>query len=260
LRVLGSVGPRVRGSNPTQHTVSLFVDTFTNHFHPHVGLAAIDVMQRAGFGVTLAPNVCCGRPLISQGLLNEARERASENTRRLFAGAESGDTLVVLEPSCLSAIREDAPDLLSGEERRRAQVVASRARLFEPWLEDEWRAGRANLTLRTGPSSVVVHGHCHQKAMGDLAKAKALIGRIPGAVVSDPDAGCCGMAGSFGYVKSHFEVSQAIGERRLLPVARALGPAAVLVASGTSCRQQIADFTGVRALHAAELMQNLLTP
>jgi Fe-S oxidoreductase len=95
--------------------------------------------------------------------------------------------------------------------------------------------------------------------MGDLAKAKALLGRIPGAAVSDPDAGCCGMAGSFGYVKSHFAVSQAIGERRLLPAARALGPGAVLVASGTSCRQQIADFTGVRALHAAELLQNLLT-
>jgi FAD/FMN-containing dehydrogenase/Fe-S oxidoreductase len=259
LRVHGSKGPRGRGSNPTQQSVSLFVDTFTNHFHPRIGLAAIDVIQRAGFGVTLAPNVCCGRPLISQGLLDEARGRARENTRRLAARAESGDALIFLEPSCLSAIREDAPDLLSGEERRRAQVVAGRARLFEPWLEEEWQAGRASLALRAGPSSVVVHGHCHQKAMGDLAKAKALLARIPGAVVSDPDAGCCGMAGSFGYVKSHFEVSQAIGERRLLPVARALGPGAVLVASGTSCRQQIADFTGVRALHAAELVQNLLT-
>jgi len=248
-----------RPAGATGGSVALFVDTFTNHFHPRIGLAAIDVMQRAGFGVTLAPNVCCGRPLISQGLLDQARERARENTNRLFARAEAGDALIVLEPSCLSAIREDAPDLLSGEERRRAQIIAARAQLFEPWLEDEWRAGRANIALRAGPSSVVVHGHCHQKAMGDLAKAKALLGRIPGAAVSDPDAGCCGMAGSFGYVKSHFEVSQAIGERRLLPVARALGPEAVLVASGTSCRQQIADFTGVRALHAAELVQNLLT-
>ena len=265
LRSLASsaaVGPRVQGSNQVQgsrESVFIFVDTFTNHFHPRVGLAAIDVMQRAGFGVTLAPNVCCGRPLISQGLLDEARERARENTRRLHARAEAGDALIFLEPSCLSAIREDAPDLLSGEERRRAQIIAASARLFEPWLEEEWRAGRASLALRAGPTSVVVHGHCHQKAMGDLAKAKALLTRIPGAVVSDPDAGCCGMAGSFGYVKSHFEVSQAIGERRLLPVARALGPGAVLVASGTSCRQQIADFTGVRALHAAELVQNLLT-
>ena len=96
--------------------------------------------------------------------------------------------------------------------------------------------------------------------MGDLAPAKALLARIPGATVVDPDAGCCGMAGSFGYMKGHFEVSRAIAERRLLPAARALATGDVLVASGTSCRQQIADFTGIRAVHAAELVQNLLTP
>jgi Fe-S oxidoreductase len=95
--------------------------------------------------------------------------------------------------------------------------------------------------------------------MGDLAPAKALLARIPGATIVDPDAGCCGMAGSFGYMKTHFDVSRAIGERRLLPAARALGPDAVIVASGTSCRQQISDFTGIRAYHAAELVQNLLT-
>jgi Fe-S oxidoreductase len=94
--------------------------------------------------------------------------------------------------------------------------------------------------------------------MGALPAAKALLGRIPNARIVDPDAGCCGMAGSFGYMKAHYEVSRAIGERRLLPAARALDAAAVLVASGTSCRQQIADFAGVSALHAAELVQNLL--
>jgi Fe-S oxidoreductase len=239
-------------------SVVLFVDTFTNHFHPRIGLAAADVAQRLGYGVTLAPNVCCGRPLISQGLLDEARERARENAHRLHA-LSSGQPLVFLEPSCLSAIREDAPDLLSGEDRRRARVVADASRLFEDWLETECRRGRVDLRLRRGPARVVVHGHCHQKAMGDLPVAKALLGRIPGATIVDPDAGCCGMAGSFGYVTSHFDVSKAIGERRLLPAARALGADAVLVAAGTSCRQQVADFTGVRALHPAELVQNLLT-
>ena len=100
-----------------------------------------------------------------------------------------------------------------------------------------------------GPSQIVLHGHCHQKAMGLLAPAKALLGRIPGATVVDLDAGCCGMAGSFGYAREHFEVSRAIGERRLLPAARSLDAGAVLVAGGTSCRHQVADFTGVRALH-----------
>ena len=96
--------------------------------------------------------------------------------------------------------------------------------------------------------------------MGALVPAKALLARVPGATIVDPDAGCCGMAGSFGYMKDHYEVSQAIGERRLLPAARALPAGGVIVASGTSCRQQIADFTGIRAYHAAELVQNLLTP
>jgi Fe-S oxidoreductase len=94
--------------------------------------------------------------------------------------------------------------------------------------------------------------------MGLMPAATALLARVPGASIVDPDAGCCGMAGSFGYTTDHYEISRAIGERRLLPIARALAADAVLVASGTSCRQQIADFTGVRALHAAELVQNLL--
>jgi FAD/FMN-containing dehydrogenase/Fe-S oxidoreductase len=248
----GPLGPARR--------VSLFVDTFTNHFHPEVGIAALEVIHRSGYSTSLAPNVCCGRPLISQGLLDEARERARENANRLFALAAAGEPLVFLEPSCLSAVREDAPDLLTGDDRRKARLVASRSRLFEDWIESELGAGRASLTFRSGPARVVVHGHCHQKAMGDLAPAKALLARIPGATIVDPDAGCCGMAGSFGYMQGHFEVSQAIGERRLLPAARALGPDDVLVASGTSCRQQISDFTGIRAWHAAELVHNLLAP
>ncbi len=245
-------------SDPAGADVRLFVDTFTNHFHPSIGMAALDVIARVGRRAALAPNVCCGRPLISQGLLDEARERARENAERLYALANDGRPLVFLEPSCLSAIREDVPDLLTGEERRKARVVAAQSRLFEDWLESECAAGRARLELRPGPSTVVLHGHCHQKAMGDMAQATALLRRIPGATIVDPDAGCCGMAGSFGYMKNHFDVSKAVGERRLLPAARALGANAVLVASGTSCRQQVAAFTGVRALHAAELVQNLL--
>jgi Fe-S oxidoreductase len=240
--------------------VALFVDTFTNHYHPGIGVAGADVLARLGYGVTLASNVCCGRPLISQGLLDHARRRARENARRLQPIAEAGRPLLFFEPSCLSAVREDAPDLLAGDDRRLAREVAARSQLFEEWLEGEVAAGRAQLPLRPGPSTVLLHGHCHQKAMDALRPAKALLARIPGVTILDPDAGCCGMAGSFGYVKGHYDVSRAIGERRLLPAVRSLGDDGVVVASGTSCRQQIADFTGIRAHHAAELVQNLLTP
>jgi Fe-S oxidoreductase len=130
--------------------------------------------------------------------------------------------------------------------------------LFEEFLENACQTGPARLDPRQGPAQILLHGHCHQKAMGGLAPAKALLARIPGATVVDLDAGCCGMAGSFGYAREHFEVSRAIGERRLLPAARGLPEGAVLVAGGTSCRHQVADFTGVRALHPAELIRSII--
>jgi Fe-S oxidoreductase len=114
------------------------------------------------------------------------------------------------------------------------------------------------LPVRKGPAHVVLHGHCHQKSMGGLAAARALLERIPETRVTDLDAGCCGLAGSFGYAREHFDVSRQIGERRLLPAARALQRGEVLVAAGTSCRQQVADFTGVHALHPAELLAALV--
>ncbi|MGE3958403.1 MAG: FAD-binding and (Fe-S)-binding domain-containing protein [Vicinamibacterales bacterium] len=235
--------------------VHLFVDTFTNFHTPAVGLAGTRVIERMGRRTALAPNVCCGRPLISQGLLAEARELAAQNTERLHAAAERGVPLVFFEPSCLSAIREDAPDLLRGEARARAKRVAAQAVLFEEFAARNWPDA---LPLRNGPSRVLLHGHCHQKSMGALEPAKALLGRIPNTTVVDLDAGCCGMAGSFGYDRDRYEVSRAIGERRLLPAARSLATGEVLVASGTSCRHQVEDFTGVRALHAAELVSSLL--
>lgn len=240
--------------------VLLFQDTFTNFFNPAVGLAGVEVLEAAGYTLTLAPNVCCGRPLISQGLLDEARQRAAENVDRLYPLADGGAQLLFFEPSCLSAVREDAPDLLRGDAQRRARQVAQASVLFEAFLETELDAGRAVVPLTGGPRRVLLHGHCHQKSMGLLAPARALLSRIPNATVVDLDAGCCGMAGSFGYAREHYEVSKAIGERRLLPAARSREPDEVLVASGVSCRHQVEDFTETRAIHPAELLRSLLRP
>jgi Fe-S oxidoreductase len=236
----------------------VFNDTFTNYYHPDIGLAAADVLEASGTPVRLAANVCCGRPLISQGLLARARTLAERNTRILHPLAAAGATFVFLEPSCLSALREDVPALLRGDEQRQAQEVGAACLLFEEFLERAMTAGDARLTLKAGPSGVLLHGHCHQKSLGALAPARALLERIPGAHVTDLDAGCCGMAGSFGYAREHFDVSRQIGERRLLPAARALTTGQVLVAAGTSCRQQVRDFADVRALHPAELLRSLL--
>jgi Fe-S oxidoreductase len=238
--------------------IRIFVDTFTNYYNPQVGMAGARVLRAAGLEVGLAPNGCCGRPLISQGLLGQARQAAQANTEALYPLAEQGRQFVFFEPSCLSAMREDVPSLLRGDARRRAMAVARQSMLFEEFLEQHLDRNPSGAVFKAGPGTIVLHGHCHQKAMGLLPPAKALLSRIPGATVVDLDAGCCGMAGSFGYAVEHFDVSRAIGERRLLPAARGLAPDDVLVAAGVSCRHQVADFTSARALHPAELLGTLV--
>jgi FAD/FMN-containing dehydrogenase/Fe-S oxidoreductase len=245
-----------RGSDDAD--VIVFNDTFTNYYEPSIGVAVLDVLQAAGLRVGVAPNVCCGRPLISKGLLARARERARENVQRLYAEAEAGRKIVFCEPSCLSAVREDAPSLLRGEEQRRAEIVASASVSFEQYLESEFGSGRVHLEFDEDPVQILLHPHCHQKSMGLLSVAKALFGRLPRSTINDPDAGCCGMAGSFGYSRDHFEVSRQIGERRLFPAIRSSSPGTVIAASGFSCRHQIHDFTGSEALHPAVVLRSRL--
>ena len=232
--------------------VLMFRDTFTQYFDPEIGVAARDVIESSGLKVGLAPNVCCGRPLISKGLLAQAREQARQNADALYDSAVSGKKIVFCEPSCLSAIREDSPSLLRGEEQRKAQVVADACVLFEQYVAE------SEIEFQPGPKKILLHGHCHQKSMGLLPAAKAALSKIPGAIVVDLDAGCCGMAGSFGYSHDHYDVSRAIGERRLLPQVRAKAAEDVVVAAGTSCRHQIKDFTEHSAIHPAVLLASLL--
>ncbi len=243
---------RRRKDDPSTARALLFNDTFTNFYDPEIGLAALDVIASAGVTVALASNRCCGRPLISKGLLGRAREQALDNTNALYDAATHGKKIVFCEPSCLSAVREDAPALLRGEDQRKARAVAEASVLFEEY------ASELPLRLNNGPSRILLHGHCHQKSMGLLPAAKSLLEKIPAVTVVDLDAGCCGMAGSFGYSREHFDVSRMIGERRLFPQIRAKDPSSVLVAAGTSCRHQIHDFTGESAIHPAVLLRSLL--
>jgi Fe-S oxidoreductase len=250
---------RRRRAQPSATDVFVFLDTFTNYYNPAIGEAGLDVLAAVGCSAGLAPNGCCGRPFISQGLLDDARRCAQANTDRLHPLAQKGARFVFFEPSCLSAVKEDAPALLRGEAQRQAARVGERSVLFEQLVEDRCRSG-AELPLAPGPSRILLHGHCHQKAMGLLGPAKALLARVPGSTVDELDAGCCGMAGSFGYMRDHYEVSRAIGERKLLPAARAQDGRSVLVASGMSCRHQVLDFAGVTAMHPAELLRSVLRP
>jgi Fe-S oxidoreductase len=230
--------------------VTLFNDTFTNHFEPEIGSAAVEILERGGCVVNVVRPGCCGRPLISQGLLSQAKAGAVKLVDSLFPVAERGVKILFCEPSCLSALKEDAPSLLRDDSARKARVVAAACMLFEEF------AAKLDLPLSAGPERILLHGHCHQKSMGMLGATSSLLSKIPSAGVTELDAGCCGMAGSFGY--THYDVSIAIANRRLIPAVESMKPGEVLVAPGTSCRRQVEDLTGVIAVHPATLIRSLL--
>jgi Fe-S oxidoreductase len=237
---------------PSGNTVVLFNDTFMNYYDPEIGIAALEVLEKGGCGVTAIRPGCCGRPFISQGLLAEAKANAAKVVEGLLPAAEKGIKILFCEPSCLSAVKEDAPALLRAEKQQEARVVAAACQTFE-----EFAAG-LDLSFRSVTGRILLHGHCHQKSMGLLPAALGLLSRIPSAGLVDLDAGCCGMAGSFGYRKRHYEVSHAIASRRLLPAVKSMNPGDVLVAPGVSCRHQIHDFGQAAAVHPAVLIRSLL--
>ena len=222
--------------------VVLMADTFTRYLHPGVGEAALRVLGAAGAQVTVVDPGCCGRPLLSQGLVAAARRRAARALTRLAPHALAGRPIVVLEPSCWSMLADDLPRLVPDDPR--ARWVADAAVTFERAVAD---LGAPE--MRADAGDAVVHEHCHARALGGGREGAAALAGIPGLALRDSGAGCCGMAGSFGY--RHPDMSRRIAEDRLVP---ALRGAALAVAAGTSCREQIGRTTGCAVLHPAELM------
>jgi FAD/FMN-containing dehydrogenase/Fe-S oxidoreductase len=243
--------PRLpQGAGPAE--VALFNDTWNEYQRPEVGESAVRLFAATGARVRLPEVVCCGRPMLSEGLVEEARENAKRNLDLLSPLVDRGVPLVGLEPSCILTIRDDYKKLLPDDER--FDKVAAATRLFEEALL-ELVEGGAELSLSEGPP-VLLHGHCHQKALvGTDPTEQAL--SLTGTAVTTVDSGCCGMAGLFGYEKGHYEVSMKMGERRLFPAVRG-AEERVIVAPGTSCREQILSGTGRRALHPAEYLVALL--
>ena len=245
-------------------TMALFADTFTTYHEPQHAIAAVRLARRLGAAVTVPQRVCCGRPLISKGFLDEAAKQAAAVTQTLLPLAERGLPIVFCEPSCYSAVRDDHPDLLRGEMQAKAKQVAAACVTFEEWAEAAYRRQAESdaglCRFHPGPSKVVLHGHCHQKALVGLEPTRRLLSLIPGCNVETLDTSCCGMAGSFGYEQEHYDVSQACGEDKLFPAMRSVSGDAVAVAPGFSCRHQIAHFTGVEAQTPMTLLEQLSRP
>jgi FAD/FMN-containing dehydrogenase/Fe-S oxidoreductase len=238
-----------RRPRPTGREVVFLADSFTTFTEPAVGRAAIELLEAAGYAVRLESAGCCGRASISKGLLDQARAMAADMVARLAPYAERGVPIVGCEPSCLLTLREEHLALLPGDPR--AQTVAGQARLVEELLVE------ADMPLRAGePRRIVFHGHCHQKALAGTRATVELLRRIPGAEVVELDAGCCGMAGSFGFEAEHYGLSMQIGESRLFPALRAEPADTLVAATGVSCRQQIAHGLGREARHPVQLVRD----
>jgi len=231
--------------------VILWDDTWVRYHEPGVGRAAVAVLEAAGFEVILAEGrVCCGRPAASRGLLDTVRRSAEHNLRLLGGGSEP---IVFLEPSCWSMFVDEYRQLgIAG-----ADAVAVRCRLFEDFVGELLEADPEALPLAGAVGEVAVHGHCHAKALADARGVVTLIERLPGATASWLDTGCCGMAGAFGMLSAHRGLSHQVAIP-LIEAIDALPRGTRLVASGTSCRHQIADLSDARPLHLAELLAGCL--
>ena len=234
--------------------VVLFNDTFTTYNVPEIARAAVGVLEAAGYRVVLVDRKCCGRPLISKGMLGEAREHALWNVERLAPYARRGVPIVGLEPSCLLTLRDETVDLVRTDD---ARAVAKQSFLFEEFLVREHGRG-LELAFGAKGKKALLHGHCHQKALVGTAPTVAAL-RWAGFDVQEIDSGCCGMAGSFGFEREHYDISIALGNRRLAPAVKAAPAETEIVAPGISCRQQIQHLAGRRAKHPAEVLLESLS-
>ncbi|MHB8382997.1 MAG: FAD-binding and (Fe-S)-binding domain-containing protein [Candidatus Binataceae bacterium] len=239
-----------KASKPDAREVLLFPDTFNNYFEPQVAIAAVEVLERAGFRVTLpARDVCCGRPLYDQGMLDRAKRYLTRALEVLAPAVTRGLPIVGLEPSCILTFRDELPSMFPRDAR--AAALAERSMLLGEFLARE-APGFAPPAIA---ANALLHGHCHQQALAGVSAESSILARASGLVLDVLDAGCCGMAGAFGYSAEHYAVSRAAGERVLAPAIRNRPGSSLIIADGFSCRAQIRHLCpGRRPMHLAEVL------
>ncbi|HTW88562.1 MAG TPA: FAD-linked oxidase C-terminal domain-containing protein [Candidatus Binataceae bacterium] len=232
--------------------VMLFADTFNNFFEPEVAIAAVAVLERAGFDVLVpGEDLCCGRPLYDQGMLARAKRRLRRTIDVLGPHVRRGVPIVGLEPSCILTFRDELPGLFPNDNDARA--LAAGTQTFAEFIADRAPAVRPAGAIR----NAILHGHCHQKALAGLDHEIAILRRQPDLKLAVPDSGCCGMAGAFGYDAAHREISRAIGERVILRAVREGPSDTIVIADGFACRTQIRQFCpGRNPLHLAQVLDS----
>jgi FAD/FMN-containing dehydrogenase/Fe-S oxidoreductase len=232
--------------------VLLWPDTFNNYFHPAIARAAVELLEAAGFRVTVPnPHLCCGRPLYDHGMLDRARRLLLNILDELSPEIHAGVPIVGLEPSCVAVFRDELVNLFPHDER--AQALSRQTFLLSEFLETRAK----KFTLPRLNRKAILHGHCHQKSLMKMTTEEAVLTRL-GVDFQSPAPGCCGMAGSFGFERDKYDVSIAIGELELMPAVRQAPSDWLIIADGFSCREQIAQGSGRHALHLAEVLQMAL--
>jgi Fe-S oxidoreductase/FAD/FMN-containing dehydrogenase len=234
--------------NISRPKVILWPDTFSNNFNPEIAKAAVEVLEHAGYQVTIpGTSLCCGRPLYDFGMLNEARTTLKHTLSALRADIAAGTPIIGLEPSCVSVFRDEMTNLLGNN-------TEARKLRSQTFLLSEFLINHADYRPPQLKRKAIVHGHCHHKSVLKFDSEFELLKRI-GLDFQVLDSGCCGMAGSFGFEADKYDVSVKIGERALLPAVRNAAADTLIITDGFSCYQQIEGLTGRRALHIAEILQ-----
>jgi FAD/FMN-containing dehydrogenase/Fe-S oxidoreductase len=227
--------------------VVLFDDTYMSYHQTDVGISAVELLESCGYEVILANAGCCQRPKISHGFLRQAKTAGDKTLRNLDKYIQQGLKIVVCEPGCCSALTDDLPDLIDDE--KLAQRIKENVMMIDEFLAGEIENGSLDCEFTSQFSKILIHGHCHQKSLYGTTAMKNLLDRVQSISVKEIDSGCCGMAGSFGYEKEHYDLSMQIAEECLFPAVRSREEETAIIACGFSCRHQIADGTGVKALH-----------
>ncbi len=240
-------------------TVYIFIDEFLNFNEAEIGITAVKLLDKLGYAIKFLPHVESGRSFLSKGMLEEARELAKKNVA-LYKDVITAETpLVGVEPSAILTFRDEYPDLLRGEEKASAKKIAAHTFMIEEFLSKELDDEKIDLKLfREQKALIKLHGHCQQKALSSLTPVKKILTRMGNNEVHLIPSGCCGMAGSFGYEKEHYDLSMKIGELVLFPTVRKQPDHVIIAATGTSCRHQIKDGTGRKAVHPVEILWKML--
>ena len=239
--------------------VFLFADEFTNYNESDIGIKTILLLERLGYEVVIPASAESGRTFLSKGLLGAARRVAEKNVRMLSDVVSAESPLIGIEPSAILSFRDEYPEIVGEEIRQMAVDLAANAMLLEEFICRELDKGNitpARFTLNE--MKIMLHGHCQQKALASTVPTKRMLSIPASYTISEIPSGCCGMAGSFGFEKEHYELSMKIGELVLFPEVRRADPDTLIAAPGTSCRQQIADGTGRKAFHPVEILYDAL--